>query len=62
MAHYQKPTNGWCEVPLIDKKKTKELGKTTWLKPVGFCEFCDKNNETWYIPQLKCHHKHETNT
>lgn len=41
-AHYQKPTDYWCEIPMRD-----EQGNI--VEPMGFCEFCDKNNETWYI-------------
>ncbi len=48
MASYEKPTDYWCEISCRDEKgEVKE--------PVGFCEFCDRNNETWYIPNMKCH-------
>ena len=41
LATYEKPTNYWCELPQRDKKGHIK-------KPVGFCEFCDKNNKVWY--------------
>ena len=48
LAHYQKPTDYWCEVPMHN-----EDGSI--VEPVGFCEFCDKYNKTWYIKDYKCH-------
>ena len=51
LSSYERPINFWCELPLMDDDGTI-------VKPVGFCEFCDKNNLIWYIPNLKCH---ETN-
>lgn len=49
MATYEKPTDYWCELSLRDK----ETGEV--MPPVGFCEFCDKNNTAWYIPSRACH-------
>lgn len=47
-SHYQKPTGFWCELPLVDKEGNM-------VEPVGFCEFCDRNNTTWYTPNKPCH-------
>lgn len=49
MATYEKPIGLWSEFPLINKETKKPL------EPIGFCEFCDKNNKTWYTPNAKCH-------
>ena len=49
-ASYKKSTDGtdtddfWCEVPLIDNEKKI-------IEPIGFCDLCDKNNKTWYMPE-----------
>lgn len=50
LASYTKPEDYWCKSPTVDDK-----GKI--IKPVGFCEFCDRNNDIWYIPELACHSK-----
>ena len=49
MATYEKPTDYWCELSLRDKQ-TGEI-----INPIGFCEFCDKNNFIWYTPNKPCH-------
>ena len=49
MATYEKPTDFWCELPLANN----ETGEA--ITPVGFCEFCDRNNETWYLSNKDCH-------
>lgn len=46
-ATYEKPENYWCEIPLRNNDGTI-------VEPVGFCEFCDKNNEAWYMPDAPC--------
>jgi hypothetical protein len=48
MAAYEKPTNFWCEWSVTDKE-----GKV--LEPIGFCEFCDKNNTKYYVLNKPCH-------
>lgn len=45
-ASYDKSTGYCCSLPSI---KDAEL-----LEPIGFCEFCDRNNEAWYMPQKDC--------
>jgi len=46
-ATYEKPTDYWCVSPLT---KDGEI-----VEPIGFCEFCDKNNQEWYIKDKQCH-------
>ncbi len=48
IATYEKPMNYWCELSQTDKD-----GKI--IEPVGFCEFCDRNNKEWYIRDKDCH-------
>ena len=48
LATYEKPTDYWCEIPLKDKKGNIK-------EPVGFCEFCDRNNKEYYIEDRPCH-------
>ena len=59
-ATYEKPTDYWCQSPTTEplkgwRKWFKRFIKPKIVEPVGFCEFCDKNNKTWYIPNKKCH-------
>lgn len=51
MARYEKPTDSWSEIPL----RNEETGEI--IPPVGFCEFCDKNNDVWFTPNMRCHNK-----
>lgn len=48
MATYEKPTDYWYVNSMrgLDNKV---------IEPVGFCEFCDKNNKVWYTPMSPCH-------
>lgn len=41
----------WCELPIRDKE-----GKI--VDPVGFCDFCDRDNERWYINDPEWHENH----
>lgn len=43
----------WCEITLLEVVD----GEFQPVKPVGFCEFCDRNNKDWYIPDKKCHNE-----
>lgn len=49
LATYQKPTGYWCELPLSNKDGI--------IEPIGFCEFCDRNNKKWYLKEKNCHYK-----
>ena len=44
----------WCEWSQFIENKD---GKFIIKEPIGFCDFCDKNNKVWYIKDKKCHNK-----
>ncbi len=50
-AHYQIPTDYWCELPFAVIKD----GKTVFPTPKGLCEFCDPDNSKWYVKEKPCH-------
>lgn len=55
----------WCELPKYRHTTFWErckllIKKLKWIKsvivePKGLCEFCNPNNETWYIHNKECH-------
>ncbi len=64
-ASYEKPAGYWNEYPQYEDEKGNRIGimgsflkdrtKVKMIEPVGFCEFCDRNNKTWYTPNKPCH-------
>ena len=46
---YNKADGFWQDTSIYIDGELKE--------PVGFCEFCDRNNKEWYSPNFKCHAK-----
>lgn len=48
-AYYEKPMDQWSDqYSAYDDDGNKK-------DPVGFCEFCDRNNNVWYMSNKSCH-------